>query len=282
LFYSFSFFSLLSPMTSFFSIVLVLCFFFSCVTCQTPIPTRPDGYGYGSPSAPVVFEAFLDLLCPDSAASWPVLQQVMYNYESNLYFLFHTFPLPYHTYSFIANQGMHVVAHASNNSISLLYQYATLMFNQQTQFYNAPTMNLSTTQVINMMGKVVDSAKIITSDTFITGINDATINYETRVSWKYACSRGQVTGTPTFLLNGIYVDADASWTLADWKVMIDPLLSGVMSDRSTVTHKHVSMKQAACPSGETFCQYTPTKSECCLAGENCIPNVGCRCLTDTC
>lgn len=32
-----------------------------------------------------------------------------------------------------------------------------------------------------------------------------------------------------------------------------------------------------CPSGQTECTYLPGKTQCCLAGEMCIANVGCRC-----
>jgi len=290
-------------MKSFFGFVCLVLLLVSVVG-QTPIPTRPDGYASGPANAPVVLEAFFDLLCPDSAASWPTIQQVMANYNGQLYFIFHTFPLPYHTFSFIANQGMHVLAHATNNSIPSLFSYATFFFKNQGIWYNTPTMNMSTTEVITSMAAAVGSQGLLPPIAFITGIADTTINYETRVSWKYACSRGQVTGTPTFLVNGVFVNADPSWTLADWKMIIDPLIqaNNPMAIPATtrplapIKNRHVktsspsnpfkfripSRQNISCPSGEDFCQYAPDKSECCLAGENCIPNVGCRCMTDSC
>lgn len=45
----------------------------------------------------------------------------------------------------------------------------------------------------------------------------------TRVSWKYATTRG-VSGTPTFFVNDINVPADSTWTLAQWQALINPLL----------------------------------------------------------
>ena len=55
----------------------------------------------------------------------------------------------------------------------------------------------------------------------------------TRASWKYGASRG-VTGTPTFLLNGVTVaDATPSWTLDDWTKVIDPLLLKAPAYRSS-------------------------------------------------
>ena len=54
-----------------------------------------------------------------------------------------------------------------------------------------------------------------------------------RASWKYGASRG-VTGTPTFLLNGVAVaDATPSWTLDDWTKVIDPLLLKAPAYRSS-------------------------------------------------
>jgi len=274
-----------------FSLCLLLCVL--SVSSQTPIPTRPDGYGVGSPSSPVVLEAFYDLLCPDSKASWPVIQQVVAYYQQKVYFLFHTFPLPYHTFSFIANQGMHIIAHNNNGNISTILAYASLMFDQQALFYNAPTMNLSTTAVVASMAKIVASANLLSANDFVAGVNDVNLNYETRVSWKYGCSRGQVTGTPTFLVNGIYVSADATWTVDEWKQVIDPLVNDTsITSKTSRNNKHnkrnknkypsVFLSDPSCPSGQTYCQYTPTKYECCLPGENCIPNVGCRCLTGAC
>jgi len=284
---------------SLFVCVLLFFVFVVGVSGQTPIPTRPDGYPVGMATAPVVLEAFYDLLCPDSKASWPAIQQVISNYGMNLYFIFHTFPLPYHTFSFIANQGMHVIANITNNNQKVIYQYASLIFDQQAMYYNAPTMNSSTTEVVNSLASLVSSQlKVIKAEDFIAGIADVSINYQTRVSWKYGCSRGQVTGTPTFLINGVFIDASPQWTLADWQQMIDPLLlaNGININQQTSTNSiksqqnHLSNQRhsklfvsspytnSSCPDGESVCNYAPDKMECCLAGENCIPNVGCRCV----
>jgi hypothetical protein len=38
---------------------------------------------------------------------------------------------------------------------------------------------------------------------------------ETRASWSYAISRG-VTGTPTFFLNGVYIDGADQYNTTQW------------------------------------------------------------------
>ncbi len=77
------------------------------------------------------------------------------------------------------------------------------------------------------------------------------------------------SGTPTFLINGVATSADASWTLADWKSVIDPILA---------SNEAVSSDIKDCPAGRVECAYLPHKTQCCLPGERCIPNVGCRCF----
>lgn len=78
-----------------------------------------------------------------------------------------------------------------------------------------------------------------------------------------------MAGTPTFMINGVVIDASPSWTLADWKSIIDPILASNDNSQS---------ENANCPTGEQLCNYSPGKGECCLGGERCIPNVGCRCF----
>ncbi|CAF3126390.1 unnamed protein product [Rotaria sp. Silwood2] len=94
------------------------------------------------------------------------------------------------------------------------------------------------------------------------------INDETRISWKYACSRG-VVGTPTFFINGVVTSANSAWSLDDWKSVIDPILA---------SNEKVSSQIKDCPPSQKECDYAPHKTQCCLAGERCIPNVGCRCF----
>ena len=37
---------------------------------------------------------------------------------------------------------------------------------------------------------------------------------------------GSVSGTPTYFLNDVPIAAEPTWTLDDWKTVIDPLLTG--------------------------------------------------------
>jgi len=206
------------------------------VAGQAPIPQRQDGFAIGAPlsnSIAIVFEAFVDLLCPDCAQAWPTIKQVTQHYGANIHVRMHTFPLPYHTWGFYAAQAAHVIDH--HQAGTAFPTFADTMFAQQQNFWNPATSNLTANDVLNNFVKVAVSTGLIDPTSFVNGMNDDNLNEETRVSWKYACSRG-VLGTPTFLVNGVILpDADPSWSLQDWQQILDPLVP-------TKKHQHHSKK----------------------------------------
>ncbi|CAF0752921.1 unnamed protein product [Didymodactylos carnosus] len=202
---------------------------------------------------------YADLLCPDCQAAWPTILKVIDYYGPNIQVLLHPFPLPYHTNAFIAAQGLHVVSNVTNRDLNAIYLYATLIFQNQSTWYNRATIDMSTNEVVQSLATFVDKTQITTAAKFLAGLQDDDINDQTRISWKYACSRN-VASTPTFMINGVFVSADASWSLDDWKSVIDPMLD--------------------CPPGLVRCNYAPNKSECCVFGYKCVPNFGCICFKD--
>jgi len=232
---------------------------------------------------PYFLKCFFDLLCPDCAAAWPNMKQVLSYYNqpnqaSNLRFYLHTFPLPYHRNAYLAAQGLHVIGDEASAST---WPYVDLMFDNQGQFYNGPTADDTTNQVISDMGALVSKGINFPINSWIAGLNNDSYDAVTRISWKYGCSRG-VSGTPFFYVNGINVQADPTWTLADWRFVLDPLLPS--KTRNSLCHsnrrsmgKLLSDVKGTCPSGTFECDYLPGKFQCCTPGENCVPNVGCRC-----
>jgi len=251
---------------------------------QIPIPNRYDGAYQGTPDSPLLLEVFVDLLCPDCAAVWPTLQQVMAYYnqagaKSNIRFYLHAFPLPYHHNAFYSAQGLKAVA--AQVGMDNAWEYVNLMFENQASFWDDPTSGMTPDQVQAQMGAMVENSGIMPADLFVAGLNNDTYNMNTRIGWKYGCSRG-VVGTPTFFINGIGVSADASWTFADWRSVLDPLLAPGMDMNYLVSGFSYNMRTAQmappnCPPGKKLCNYSPNKYQCCLPGENCVPNVGCRC-----
>ncbi len=214
------------------------------------------------------------------------------------------------TVCMFADTNAFLVAQAGQTMLSKTdakYNTAVLdfVFGAQQNYWNGATLNMTFNQVQSMLVDQLVASGLITAANLERGLASEIINENTRISWKYACSRG-VLGTPTVFLNGVTLMADPSWQLADWKQVIDPLLqpqpSTVKVVKQTTTHKKkthhkksakkLCVDRAAhtrtffslsaspvktCPPNRPACQFVPGRFECCLAGEECIPNVGCRC-----
>ena len=171
--------------------ILLTIVFVAFATAQVPIPSRPDGYGVGGPAdAHVVVEMFLDPLCPGCKAAWPTVLQVIQAYGTRIHVRIHTFPLPYHTNSFVASQGLHVVANVTNQNLDTIFQYATKVFDNQQIWYNDATKTMTMPQVVDSLAAFVDRVGLVPKAKFADGMASVDLNGETRISWKYACSRG--------------------------------------------------------------------------------------------
>jgi hypothetical protein len=147
--------------------------------------------------------------------------------DASIRFILHTFPLPYHQWSFFANQGAHVAAAMSPTlpPAQAAYAWQRTVFENQDAFGNAATMNMSQADVIAAFAKLAPASVGVSAADFSAGIANATLNEDTRVSWKYGCYRS-VSGTPTVMLNGIATQAGPEWTFDDWIQFLDPYISG--------------------------------------------------------
>ncbi|CAF0893659.1 unnamed protein product [Rotaria sp. Silwood1] len=95
-------------------------------------------------------------------------------------------------------------------------------------------------QVIDSLATFVDEIGLISKDKFMFGMMSDDINDATRI-----------VGTPTFLINGVSTSAGSSWSLSDWKSVIDAILA---------TNENTSSKVKDCPSRQTECNYALHKS----------------------
>ena len=252
--------------------------------CDAQLPIPPGGYdGFlfkGSRSSEVQLELFFDLMCPYCKLAWPNLKQVMNNYtDAQLAVVMHTFPLPYHHNAFYTAQGAHYLAQNSTRGRidTVVMEYTELVFKYQEEFNDAETEKLSPADVKQTLGSLVQDNMGIASGPFVSGIQSGgEADGSTRTSWKFACGARAVSGTPSFMVNGVTVEAETSWTLDQWKSLIDPLLSGPTTSASSPS-KSTQHARVSCPPDTTECEYLPGKIDCCSGGDYCIPNVGCRC-----
>ncbi|KAJ5072913.1 hypothetical protein M0811_09125 [Anaeramoeba ignava] len=197
-------------------------FLISIVFSQAPIPKRPDGHKQGDINAPVYLEMFCDLLCPDCAHSWPTIKNVLEYYgSSKIYFIFHVFPLPYHTSAFFMAEASLVL---ENYTQSLFWDLLDSLYidSKQQMFWDDAVENTTLEGIKSLMGSYLLDEFGLPNSYFWNGMNDVTIDWNSRVSWKYACTRG-VSGTPTFMVNGVYVAMGSDSSLNDWINLLNPL-----------------------------------------------------------
>ena len=202
------------------------------VVLSQPIPRGGwDGFWQGKGSSNVVhLEMFGDLICPDTKAAHPTMKAVMAHYGEKLAYGFHRFPLPYHHNAFYAWQAGGVIdAMPPKAGLSRVWDWADAFFGDafpnQANFSNTATADDSANKVIAKLASMAEATVGISAKDFMAGMAyDGPFDEANRASWKYGCSRG-VSGTPTFMINGVVVDADPAWALSDWVKVIDPLLA---------------------------------------------------------
>ncbi|KAK7351772.1 hypothetical protein VNO77_11462 [Canavalia gladiata] len=207
-------------------LLVLLLFFFTGAAADYIPPSRLDGFVYKNrfDFDSVLIEAFYDPVCPDSRDSWPPLKQALHYYGSRVSFLLHLLPLPYHDNAFVTSRALHIV---NNLDASATFPLLEWFFKHQEKFYGAQTRNLSRASIVEEIVK--SAAKVVGSSYYNSikkGFNDTKTDYQTRVSFKYAASRG-VYGTPFFYVNGFLLpDTGAAVDYNTWRKVIDPLVGG--------------------------------------------------------
>ncbi|XP_067030421.1 uncharacterized protein [Acropora muricata] len=106
---------------------------------------------------------------------------------------------------------------------TLVINWMDVVFENQNQLYDFQTMDKNRYDVINIIADLGSKLNIENS-VIKGGLTNSEFDEHTRLSWKYGCSR-TVSGTPFFFVNGVFVNqASSTWTVEDWKNLIDPLL----------------------------------------------------------
>ncbi|XP_021756576.1 uncharacterized protein LOC110721683 [Chenopodium quinoa] len=191
------------------------------------IPPNFDGFVHGNPRKfnpkRILIEAFFDPLCPDTRDSWPPLKHALHHYGSKVSLVVHPFPLPYHDNAYVSSRAIHVVNELNKSATFPLWES---FFKGQEQFYNEKTSNWTRNEAVD---HIVDFVTKTVGEEYksdlISGLNDPNTDQKTRVSFKYASSRG-VIGTPSFIVNGFALpDEGSAIDYKAWRKVIDPLVS---------------------------------------------------------
>ncbi|WJX46974.1 hypothetical protein P8452_33714 [Trifolium repens] len=201
-------------------------------------PVKLDGFVYKNRHFnydTIQIEAFYDPLCPDSADSWPPLKKALHHYSHRVSLVVHLLPLPYHDNAFVASRALHIV---NGLNRSATFPLLESFFKYQAAFYGAPTRNLSRASIVD---EIVKFSSAVVGNSYHTsiknGFNDSSTDLLTRVSFKYATSRG-VSGTPFFYVNGFVLpDTGSALNYSNWRDIIDPLI-GANKGRKTEESLH--------------------------------------------
>ncbi|KAF0694159.1 Aste57867_14946 [Aphanomyces stellatus] len=231
----------------FFSPLAIFAAAASSVQAQVPIPKAPLGftYGNGSATAPVQLEVFFDLLCPDSKAAYPGLQDLAAKLSPQQFRLrIHQFPLPYHQQAYSFAEATRTITHALGDQAFTPWLEA--VYGVQAQYWNEATENLGQKQVTDRIRKLAKATFPRLTDAQwkagMSGHGGGPRDSDTRTEWKHACTRG-ISGTPQYLLNDVPIEADSTWTAAQWLDFLKPLLH--------VDAAVVAMSAKAAPADDT-------------------------------
>ncbi|KAK6184469.1 hypothetical protein SNE40_006937 [Patella caerulea] len=235
-------------------LILLLVSFLSLVpdaATAVPLPNRPLGFVYNCScdNAPIKLSLFLEMLCPYSERSDQMLRQVADYYgPERVQLTYHLFPLPYHIHSFSASKAVHIVDLETSGLKT--FAFMTHMLTHRDQLSTGNTMNITTDTAIRRMATSAERYGV-TFSRFMSLMSNSDVEHITRVGWKYACTR-RVTGTPIHFINDIR-RGESSWTLQQWKDVIDPLLndSTVFSNRTMIPSKCVRPANRMCRHSNT-------------------------------
>ena len=190
---------------------------FLCLLVQTgalaPVPPSPPGYVFmGSRDNHLVLEVFYDNLCYDSAINWPTFSQAISEFSNkSLGVIIHIFPLPYHRNSFLAAWAGETILGISPSKFPIYMSYIFQNFDQ----FISQAVNLTETEVKERYAIYTEKYAGLDYDVIMGGYQNSYFNMRARYAWKYACSRG-VSGTPTFIANGVVVPNASGFSYYSW------------------------------------------------------------------
>ncbi|GBG71972.1 hypothetical protein CBR_g10910 [Chara braunii] len=184
------------------------------------VPRRPRGFpARAECGADVDMDIFIDPLCPDCKAAWPTVKRLLNVYSTEeLSIHIQLLPLPFHHYSYYACQA--TVAAARLNS-SAVFPWLQTIFRYQDYFSTEATFAETTESVLERLVGLAPHAGLDTKQ-FSSAFYDSEVDLDTRLAFKYSCSRGMM-GTPSFLVNGVEAGS-GDWSIKEWKELLDPLM----------------------------------------------------------
>eukprot|EP00244_Chara_vulgaris_P006045 TRINITY_DN2316_c0_g1_i1.p1 TRINITY_DN2316_c0_g1~~TRINITY_DN2316_c0_g1_i1.p1 ORF type:complete len:235 (+),score=33.68 TRINITY_DN2316_c0_g1_i1:167-871(+) len=183
------------------------------------VPRRPRGLPAREEcGADIDMDIFIDPLCPDCKAAWPTVKRLLTVYtKEELSIHIHFLPLPFHHFSYFVCQATVAAARLNDSAV---FPWLQTIYRYQDFFSTEATFAETTESVLERLVGLAPHAGL-DKNQFNSAFNNPEVDLETRLAFKYSCSRG-ITGTPTFLVNGVEVGS-GDWGIKEWKELLDPL-----------------------------------------------------------
>ena len=191
------------------------------------IPLSGQSYSFkrGNPASNVVVELYVDLTCSSCLDEWPTLNEVVSAYSSDVNFLYHIFPLPYHQQAFVVSKAANCVNYYAS-SADAVFTFMDTAFANQGDIYTSTTADMTYNEVVAMVGSWAINGTGLSEAQYLEGMDSSTtagnaIEMNTRYMFKFSTLH-DVYATPMFAINGEKVMGLNSFET--WAATLDPLL----------------------------------------------------------
>jgi len=187
-----------------------------------PIPNRPSGFTLGDPAAKVTVDVFLDMQCPHSKKSWPVIRQLIDHYEGHPFKLTtHLITLSNHRQAWGLSLGLIALA---NGDAKSFYDFASHLYERQSQFYNTEFEHKTHDDLRQLVADFAVDHAAVDRLQFLKRMSDHDVYIDARTPIRFAATRA-VWATPSFFINNADdVPISFESKLEDWVALIDELL----------------------------------------------------------
>lgn len=203
---------------------------------ENAVNGAPSNYIYGKADSTVKLVEFGDFECPACSFFFPVVEQVKEKYKDKISFQFRHFPLVQSHRNALA---AHRAAEAAGKQGKFYEMYVLLYENQED--WNGPSQSdpvgITTEQAIKTFEQYAEQLQLDMAK-YSLDVNDSgtvgTINNDTAAGK----SEYQVSGTPTFILNGKKIDDTSTIdSLEEFSKLIDEALGESSTDTTQTTEE---------------------------------------------
>eukprot|EP01080_Neovahlkampfia_damariscottae_P006962 gene6962-11124_t len=205
-------------------ILFCLLTLFVCSQQQVPLPLpkKYHGHSFGNKLADVKLEIFLNIPCPYTTKFWEgagrfILENYVKTNKINL--IIHQFPLPYIVASFESSKSVYVVEKYQKNKLLDFIDFAIMngqLISSRTVFNNTGS------EIRDLIYNKLVSGFSVSKNDYNKEMYGSDFAILQRDAWKFGASHG-ISGTPNFVINGVYFSAE-NLTKEYWQKVMKTLV----------------------------------------------------------